>query len=146
MGRAAETNTAELVSDVTKNPDWLPNPLLLETKSETAVPISLGDQVLGVLDVQHNIVDGLKQEDTDLLQSIANQVAIAIRNARSYTEIEQRAEREALITSISQKIQNAATIENALQVTARELGRALNSKNIRVILEAPGLNGSSENK
>jgi putative methionine-R-sulfoxide reductase with GAF domain len=146
VGRAAETNTAVLVSDVTQNPDWLPNPLLLETKSETAVPISLGDQVLGVLDVQHNIVNGLKQEDTDLLQSIANQVAIAIRNARSYTEIEQRAEREALITSISQKIQNAATIENALQVTARELGRALNSKNIRVILEAPGLSGSNESK
>jgi GAF domain-containing protein/ABC-type uncharacterized transport system substrate-binding protein len=139
VGRAAQTNQMVLVSDTSKDPDWLPNPLLPETRSEIAAPISIGSQVLGVLDVQHNVVDGLDQEDANLLQSISNQVAIALQNARAYTETQQQVQQEALISSISQKIQSATTFESVLQVAARELGRALGTKEARVILESPSL-------
>jgi putative methionine-R-sulfoxide reductase with GAF domain len=146
VGRAAKMNTALLVPDVSQDPYWLSNPLLPETKSEAVVPIAIGEQVLGVLDVQHNVADGLQQEDVDLLQSIANQMAIAVRNAQMYFQVQERAEREALVTSISQKIQSTTTVESALQVTIRELGSALGSEEIRVILEAPGqVDGQNNN-
>jgi GAF domain-containing protein/HAMP domain-containing protein len=88
VGRAAENNAPILVADTTQNSQWLPNPLLPDTKSEATIPISVGELVLGVLDVQHNIPDGLKNEDIDALQSIAYQVAVAYQNTKSYTEIQ----------------------------------------------------------
>jgi len=86
VGRAAENNEPVLVQDVSKSIGWLTNPLLPDTKSEAAVPISVGGQVVGVLDVQHNIVDGLDENDVILLQSLASQIAIALQNARQYEE------------------------------------------------------------
>lgn len=125
VGRATETGIVVLVSDTSLDPNWLPNPLLPETKSEVAVPIMVGDQILGALDVQQNIVNGLTNQDADLLFSIANQVAVALRNARQYREAQLQAERTTRIDTVVRQIQGTQTIAEALQIAARELGRTL---------------------
>ena len=134
VGRSAESNSLLLVSDTSKDPNWLPNPLLPDTKSEAAVPISIGAEVLGVLDVQQNIVDGLQEADANLLQSIAYQVAVALRNAEAYSLTRQQADKETLINTIGRKIQNTSSVEQALQVAVRELGQALGARDSRISL------------
>jgi len=148
VGRAATLNAVVLVPDVRRDPDWLSNPLLPETKSEVAVPISTGDQILGVLDVQDNKTNSLGQQDSDLLLSISNQVAIALQNARTYAETQRQAEQRALINEINRKIQGTFDAEKAMQIAVRELGRATGSRYTRVWLNGPedGSNGNSSAK
>lgn len=134
VGRAAAMNTPVLVSDVNQEEGWLPNPLLPETKAETAVPISIGERVLGVLDVQQNKVNGLTQDDVELLVSITNQIAIALQNAEFLETTQEQANQEALSNEINLKIQSANSIEQAMQIAVRELGRALDAPKTRIKL------------
>jgi GAF domain-containing protein/HAMP domain-containing protein len=90
VAQAARTGHIVNVSNVREAADWLPNPLLPNTYSEMAVPIVLPttNQVVGVLDVQQDRIAGLDESDASLLRSLANQVAVAINNARLFTQVE----------------------------------------------------------
>jgi GAF domain-containing protein len=136
VGRAAASKLPVLVPDVKNDPNWLPNPLLPETLSEVAIPIMRSDQVLGVLDVQHNIINGLRQQDVELLNLIANQVAVALQNARSYTQAQRQANQQALINEIGQRLQTATTVERTLQIAAEELGQALGTQRTTIQLNS----------
>jgi len=135
VGRAAETNQIVLISDVSQAEGWLPNPLLPDTKAEVAVPIAIGLDVLGVMDVQHNITNGLEEQDAVLIQTIANQVGIAVQNAQAYTQAQKNAERENLIVVISQRIQAAPTIDDVLKIAVSELGEALGARTSNIDLK-----------
>ncbi len=60
---------------------------------EAALPLRLGDRVLGVLDVQSTQMEAFDQDDVSVLQNVANQVAIALENARAYALEREAAER-----------------------------------------------------
>jgi putative methionine-R-sulfoxide reductase with GAF domain len=136
VGRAAASNTAVLAADVGEDSGWLANPLLPDTQSEVAVPIRLGRDVLGVLDVQHDVPGQLSETDADLLLSIANQVAIGLQNARSLTVARQQGRQERVLNTISQQIQSAGTVEETLKAAISGLGDALGVPHASVELRA----------
>lgn len=90
IGTAAATGKTVISPDVHLNPAWQPNPLLPETKGELTVPIKLGNEVLGVLDVQSDEVDALNAEDVLLLEGLCGQIAIAIESTRLREEMGSR--------------------------------------------------------
>ena len=86
VARSARERQAVIVNDARDDPGFLPNPLLPETRSEMAVPMIVGDKVLGVFDVQSDRVDGFSDEDASIYTTMASQVAVALQNARLYVE------------------------------------------------------------
>jgi|GEM_PF-1904136 len=84
VARAAREREGVIINDVRAEPDFLPHPLLPETRSELAVPLIAGDQVLGVFDVQHNTVNRFTDDDVRIQTTLAAQVAIALQNARQF--------------------------------------------------------------
>ncbi len=115
VARAARSGETVRVDNVREAPDWLPNPLLPDTYSEMAVPIVLAGQVVGVLDVQQDKVAGLDEGDANLLRSVAGQAAVAIRNARLFTEVntalaEARASQERYVEQAWQKTKIASRL------------------------------------
>jgi len=68
-------------------------PPISYARAEAALPLRLGDRVLGVMDVQSTQPEAFDQDDVSVLQNVANQVAIALENARAYALEREAAER-----------------------------------------------------
>jgi PAS domain S-box-containing protein len=93
VGTAAETGEPRIVMDVATDTAFLFSSELLDTRSEMAVPLEVRGRVIGVLDVQSAEEGSFSEEDVATLQTLADQVALAIENARLLEEGE-RALRE----------------------------------------------------
>ncbi|MFZ5822675.1 MAG: PAS domain-containing protein [Chloroflexota bacterium] len=92
IGTAAASGQTVMRSTLTDDPDWQPNPLLPNTKGEIAIPIKLGEQVLGVLDVQSDRAGALSEDDRLLLEGLCGQIAVAIEQTRLRQEMAERLE------------------------------------------------------
>ena len=88
VARAARTRQSVIANDLVHdaNSSFLSNQLLPDTRSEMAVPMIVGDKVLGVFDVQSDTVNYFSAEDTSIFTTLATQTAIALQNARLYVE------------------------------------------------------------
>lgn len=89
VARAARERKGVIANDVTQAPDFLPNPLLPNTRAELAVPMIVGEQVIGVFDVQSEIVGRFTEADAAVQTTLASQVASAVQNSRSFGRAEQ---------------------------------------------------------
>lgn len=95
-GRAAIEKRSIVVEDTAASAAFKPNPLLPDTRSEMAVPLLIGEKVVGVLDLQSGQANALNQDTLTAFEALAGQLAIAIQNAAFLAETQQaRAEVEA---------------------------------------------------
>jgi len=127
VARAARTRQGVVANDVRQEPDFFPNPLLPDTRSELAVPLIVGGTVLGVLDVQAAEVNHFSDQDVRIQSTLAAQVAVALQNARLFIEqeknsrlLQERVKGLNCLNDIGQEIESAPPISQFLQwVTER---------------------------
>ncbi len=82
VGRVAQDGQPRIALDVGQDAAYFDNPDLPETHSEMALPLKVGDEIIGVLDVQSKRKGIFSKEDAGVFASLSNQVAIAIENTR----------------------------------------------------------------
>lgn len=85
---AARTRRAILSNDVAQDARHVANPLLPNTQSELALPMIYRSNLLGVLDLQSQAINRFRDEDVRIMTTLAEQIAIALRNAALFTEVQ----------------------------------------------------------
>lgn len=86
VGFVAAEKRPRIALDVGADAVYFDNPDLPETRSEIAIPMIARNQLIGVLDVQSTEPQAFHQSDLDILQTLADQIAVAIENVRLITE------------------------------------------------------------
>ncbi len=84
VARAARTRSGVLENNVRRTLDFLPHPLLPETRAEMALPMLVGSKLIGILDLQADQENFFTEEDLTVQTTLAAQIAIAVENANQY--------------------------------------------------------------
>ncbi|MCB8917187.1 MAG: GAF domain-containing protein [Ardenticatenaceae bacterium] len=104
------------------------------------VPLLAGPVIKGAMSVQSYRYNAYTEHDLALLSGIANHVAVALENARLYSQAQRQAQRERMVNTISQKIQSTTTVESALKTAVQELGQAFRARYAQIELAPAGDN------
>jgi len=89
VGFVTSTGQPRITLDVGLDTNYFNNPDLPDTHSEIALPLRIGSEIFGALDVQSTETNAFSQEDISILSILGDQVSVAIQNARSYQQTRQ---------------------------------------------------------
>ncbi len=121
VGYVSGTKRPRIQQQVGQDSLYYNNPDLPRTQSEMALPLNIGGELIGVLDIQSTIETAFDEEDISVLQVLADEVAIAINNTRLFEQLEESLEAERRIygeltqeawTSIQQQAKHELNIKS----------------------------------
>lgn len=134
IGWAAATNKTIVANDVTQDPRYIFNKNNKEVRAELCVPIRLGNKTIGVLDIQSTQLEAFDKYHVSALETLADQLAIAIENARLYDEINQRLKELQSLNDIGQAITSTLDLQKTLTLITDHTTRLMNVAAASVVL------------
>jgi signal transduction histidine kinase len=117
-GWVARSGRPARVGDVERDPRYVM--LRKEVRSELAVPLEVGGEVRGVLNVDSDRAEAFSGEDQELLLVLARQAAGVIQNTWLYEQVRLKARLFESLASVSQTINSTLNLDDALRVITRE--------------------------
>jgi GAF domain-containing protein len=104
------------------------------------VPVRIRNQTIGILKLQQtDEVGQWEAEDIKLMETLAEQISLALESARSYEETQGRAEKERVLANISSKVRSSTDVNEILQTAVQELAQAFKVSN--GVIQLRNLNG-----
>ena len=134
IGKAVSAAKAQVAQDVTIQENFFRNPALPETKSEMALPLVSRGQVLGALTIQSERESAFSNEDVTSLQTMADQLANAIENARLFEQTEARAKELLVLNDMARAYTQTMDVDKLLQHTYTYTNRLLDAENFYLAL------------
>jgi phosphoserine phosphatase RsbU/P len=115
-----------LVNDVSQDPRYRPSPLVPEkTCAEMTLPLAIGNEVLGVLDIQSDRKEAFDENDRSLFEALADNIAIAMRNATLYRSERWRRQVAESLRDVAGLISGNTALDQVLESILTELERNL---------------------
>ncbi len=134
IGFVAGQGESLVVNDITKDPIYLPNPMLPDTRAEAAIPLKIGERILGVLDVQSTIPYSFSTSDINTFQLLADQLAVAVNNTELFAEIQEHLSQHRLLHHITTSAASGTTLEEALTSAVKGLQVTLGGDRVAILL------------
>ncbi|NUM43743.1 MAG: GAF domain-containing protein [Anaerolineales bacterium] len=123
IGRCILEARAQITQKIGTETVFFKNPYLPETRSELAVPLTASGQTLGAMTIQSTQPTAFSPDDITVLETLADQLAVAIENARFVAETRIRAENEQLLNQITAQLSHSLDLETILQTAVKEIGQ-----------------------
>jgi GAF domain-containing protein/anti-sigma regulatory factor (Ser/Thr protein kinase) len=126
IGSVAQTGEEAVTNNVRSDSRYKLIDLLSETQSEAALPLKIENHILGVLDVQSDLLDAFHPNDLLVLRALADTIAIAINGARLYSELQMRIDHLAMVAEVSEDITSTLDLDELLNKVAVLIQKHLN--------------------
>ncbi|MDP6513044.1 MAG: GAF domain-containing protein [SAR202 cluster bacterium] len=131
-GWVAYAGEALLIPDVSTDTRYAAVSQFSDTRSEMAAPIMASGQPVGVLDVQNIRVNAFDETDLSVLQSLAQQLGIAVENAQLFQAEQRRAEQFRIIGELSSQISSYLEMSEVLSQTVELIQRTFNYHHVGI--------------
>ena len=121
IGQTLASGAPVVVNDVSQSEIHHYNPLLPDTQAEMGLPLKVGNELIGALDIQAMYTHAFSEEDAAVLQILADQLAIAVVNARLFAEAQEHLVQHRYLHQITAAAASATTVEEAIRNVVESL-------------------------